>query len=392
MRTNIVSTLAFVSMLASIAPGHADDAAPTFIATHSGCKVFDAYPQAGESVTWSGKCVDGYASGPGIVKWVVAGKVTETDSATMVRGMTQGKGKMWNTNFGLRYAGDYKDGMKEGRGTYYYDDGHYEGEWSQDERSGEGTVYDKEGGVRYRGQWSHDRWNGAGTVYLKSADLNGTAIPGDSIVATWHDFNPEEGALLMSATGAIKGTLHGGSFVSDTATSHVAAAPVETSSNDDEDEPAPSTGMQVLSGLLQGVARGSQNLASQRAVMSASHARAAQATAVSSQLAAASMAGAATPAAAAPSHVSHSQDATGCIRLDGGQIQNACAQVISVVWCVQGDYSNCNRGYDNESDIPAGRSIAALPLKHPGSAIQVYYAACSGSNTATAHGMTASCD
>ena len=36
---------------------------------------------------------------------------------------------------GDKYHGDWKDGKRQGNGTYYYNDGDkYEGEWRNDER------------------------------------------------------------------------------------------------------------------------------------------------------------------------------------------------------------------------------------------------------------------
>lgn len=86
------------------------------------------------------------------------------------------------------------------------------------------------------------------------------------------------------------------------------------------------------------------------------------------------------------------QDATRCVTGDGANgIHNACGSTISVVWCVQGDYSDCNRGLDMESDVKAGQTIAALPLKSPGTTATVHYSACVGSNTAVAEGWHVKC-
>jgi hypothetical protein len=43
-------------------------------ASNMPCKIWNPEPQANESVTWSGACKDGYASGKGVLKWTLNGK------------------------------------------------------------------------------------------------------------------------------------------------------------------------------------------------------------------------------------------------------------------------------------------------------------------------------
>ncbi|AGG90521.1 hypothetical protein LRK24_03910 [Rhodanobacter denitrificans] len=92
------------------------------------------------------------------------------------------------------------------------------------------------------------------------------------------------------------------------------------------------------------------------------------------------------------SSASHPEDATKYVQKEGSNgIHNSCGKTISVVLCVQGDYSDCDRGLDMESDIPAGGTIAALPLKSSNSVGTVHFSACVGSGAAIANGWHVKC-
>lgn len=61
------------------------------------------------------------------------------------------------------YDGDWKDGMRHGKGTYKYAWGIYEGDWKDDQRHGKGTIKWGRGGSVYEGDWKDDERNGKGT-------------------------------------------------------------------------------------------------------------------------------------------------------------------------------------------------------------------------------------
>jgi MORN repeat len=83
---------------------------PDWIATaNQPCKVWNALPQPDQSVTWSGACVDGFASGKGTLRWMENGKPD------------------------LQYDGEYKDGKRNGPGVVTTADGFsVEGVWMDD--------------------------------------------------------------------------------------------------------------------------------------------------------------------------------------------------------------------------------------------------------------------
>ena len=85
-------------------------ATPDWITTtNQPCKVWNPEPQPNESVTWSGPCKDGLASGHGLLSWTENGKPD------------------------LVYEGDYANGKRNGHGVMITPDGkRFEGDWVND--------------------------------------------------------------------------------------------------------------------------------------------------------------------------------------------------------------------------------------------------------------------
>ena len=127
----------------------------------TGCKVWDPLPEPTESVRWSGACVDGFASGPGVTEWLENGAVTERTEAPRAKGHLEGKGVQTLVN-GDRFEGSWKDDRKDGFGTYVSVDGWtYAGGFKQDLFEGVGVMTDRRG--RYEGGWQAGQRNGQGT-------------------------------------------------------------------------------------------------------------------------------------------------------------------------------------------------------------------------------------
>lgn len=92
------------------------------------------------------------------------------------------------------YVGEYKDGVRHGKGTYVWDNGlRYEGEWRNNVRHGKGTLNLADGG-RYEGDWKNDKEEGQGTFHL--AD-------GRKYVGTFVDNKFEGIGTLYDAKGGI---------------------------------------------------------------------------------------------------------------------------------------------------------------------------------------------
>lgn len=88
-----------------------------WITDSHGCKVWDSLPSPNESVTWSGPCVDGFASGKGKLSWFINGRLHGTYDGELKEGHYDGRGvQIWPT--GARYDGEWKSDRADGQGTY----------------------------------------------------------------------------------------------------------------------------------------------------------------------------------------------------------------------------------------------------------------------------------
>ena len=67
-----------------------------------------------------------------------------------------------------QYEGEYVDDKFEGKGKYTYEDGrYYIGEWKKGLRNGKGTMYYKNGSIQYIGEFKKGLFNGKGIIYYK---------------------------------------------------------------------------------------------------------------------------------------------------------------------------------------------------------------------------------
>lgn len=83
-------------------------------------------------------------------------------------GFRNGKGTFyWNDS--EKYVGEFKNGKINGYGTKYYSDGcKYEGDFENEEKNGRGTFYWKNGN-KYIGEFKNGKINGYGTKYLTNS-------------------------------------------------------------------------------------------------------------------------------------------------------------------------------------------------------------------------------
>lgn len=90
----------------------------------TGCKQWNDVPHAGAEMSWSGRCVDGLADGPGIA----------------------------TTSTGNRYEGSFHGGLRVGHGVLTWLNGNrFEGEWRDNKPNGPG-IYNQAGHV-FSGIW-----------------------------------------------------------------------------------------------------------------------------------------------------------------------------------------------------------------------------------------------
>ena len=73
-----------------------------------------------------------------------------------------------------RYVGQFVNGLKEGKGIYYYNSGsRYEGDYKNDKREGKGIYYynnDPFKGDRYEGDFRNNIQEGKGVYYYNNGD------------------------------------------------------------------------------------------------------------------------------------------------------------------------------------------------------------------------------
>lgn len=72
--------------------------------------------------------------------------------------MKHGYGSQWKET-GKKYEGEFFENKIDGQGTLYWRDGglkYYQGQWKQGKRQGEGTVFDQDGRKVYKGHFEQD--------------------------------------------------------------------------------------------------------------------------------------------------------------------------------------------------------------------------------------------
>ena len=91
-----------------------------------------------------------------------------------------------------RYVGQVVNGLAEGRGIKYYDDGdRYEGEYRNDKKEGKGIYY-IHNGDRYEGDFRNDKRNGKGIMYYSN---------GDRYEGEWNEWNREGKGIFYFNNG-----------------------------------------------------------------------------------------------------------------------------------------------------------------------------------------------
>lgn len=111
MKHTGVAITAGILFIANMAAAETNDRpVPDWITTaNQPCKVWNPEPQPDESVTWSGECKEGLASGKGILRWTENGKPD------------------------VEFDGEYKNGKRNGPGVIITPEGQrVEGLWVDD--------------------------------------------------------------------------------------------------------------------------------------------------------------------------------------------------------------------------------------------------------------------
>lgn len=170
-----------------------DDRAHLHFDGLSNCGVFDAERTAAVRATWSGECVQGFASGRGTAVFTRLNHTRETISATFLGGRVQDGPASIQWSDGARFEGAISSGKPNGAGVLTRANGdRFDGVWKQGSLDGRGSVvwangdrYDGDfvrgraeghgvqiwaNGDRYDGAWHNDLPDGAGTVTRKGGE------------------------------------------------------------------------------------------------------------------------------------------------------------------------------------------------------------------------------
>jgi hypothetical protein len=107
IRNCMIAVAAFL-LLATQGVAQTNNPAPPdwITATNQPCKIWNPSPQANEVVTWSGTCQDGYASGQGVLRWTVDGKLDAVFEGRYANGKRNGHGVLTIAS-GRRIEGEW---------------------------------------------------------------------------------------------------------------------------------------------------------------------------------------------------------------------------------------------------------------------------------------------
>lgn len=128
------------------------------------CSLFDANAKPGDSVSWSGGCESGMASGKGTAIFTSNGKQFESFTGTFEKGIAQDGPVSVSWGGGWHYDGQEVGGEFSGPGVLVNDAGdRFEGIWVGGKMNGHGTLL-RANGERYEGEWKDNLPNGQGML------------------------------------------------------------------------------------------------------------------------------------------------------------------------------------------------------------------------------------
>jgi hypothetical protein len=140
------------------------------------CALFGTDAGPGDTVSWTGPCVDGYAEGLGTATFTHDGQA-QSFTAIFVHGAIPDGHVITRWGQGWSYDGETVGGRFNGTGILTTDTSdRFDGQWSDGKMNGFGVLL-RANGERYAGDWKNDRPYGSGE--LRHADgslLTGTFV------------------------------------------------------------------------------------------------------------------------------------------------------------------------------------------------------------------------
>ena len=155
----------YIGLAAALAPVMASAQAPAGWSTDQvGCRHWNPAPRPGETLHWTGACVDGHGSGPGTLTWRSAGRPDTALTATLTQGKANGPGTLTYAD-GSRYEGNLVDSLPNGQGRIDWPDGmRYDGELLAGRPGGGRGVMRFANGNRYEGPFNQGQLSGKAEV------------------------------------------------------------------------------------------------------------------------------------------------------------------------------------------------------------------------------------
>ena len=140
------------------------------------CALYSAGAGSGDTVKWTGECVDGYAEGLGTATFTHDGQ-SQSFTANFTHGVIPDGHIITRWGQGWSYDGETVAGRFNGAGILITDTSdRFEGQWTDGKMNGFGILR-RANGELYAGDWKDDKPNGNGE--LRRAD--GTKIDGDFV-------------------------------------------------------------------------------------------------------------------------------------------------------------------------------------------------------------------
>ncbi len=147
------------------------------------CSLYSAGAAAGDTVSWTGPCVDGYAEGLGTATFTHDGQ-SQSFTANFQHGVIPDGHVITRWGAGWSYDGETVGGRFQGAGILTTDTSdRFEGQWADGKMIGFGVLR-RANGERYAGDWRDDKPNGMGELFHPDGTkLAGTFADGKLIKA-----------------------------------------------------------------------------------------------------------------------------------------------------------------------------------------------------------------
>ncbi|MEO8300318.1 MAG: hypothetical protein ABI608_00920 [Rhizomicrobium sp.] len=153
------------------------------------CALFSADAHSGDTVSWTGSCIDGYAEGLGTATFTHDGQ-SQSFTANFVRGVIPDGHVISRWGQGWSYDGEAVDGRFQGAGILTTDTSdRFDGQWTNGKMSGFGVLL-RANGERYAGDWKDDKPNGSGELrqtdgtFVKGVFVDGKLAGSETSVRT----------------------------------------------------------------------------------------------------------------------------------------------------------------------------------------------------------------